>query len=72
MFDKILYFFRISSTNYDSNIPQDKFKLIRLTTFISATCGYAIYYVCRLSMNIVRKPIVDEGVFTETELGLIG
>ena len=23
-------------------------------------------------MNIVRKPIVDEGVFTETELGLIG
>lgn len=43
-----------------------------MTTFISATCGYAIYYVCRLSMNIVRKPIVDEGVFTETELGLIG
>lgn len=72
MFDKILSFFRISSPNYDSNIPQDKFKRIRLTTFISATCGYAIYYVCRLSMNIVRKPIVDEGVFTETELGLIG
>ena len=72
MFDKILSFFRISSPNYDSNIPEDKFKRIRLTTFIAATCGYAIYYVCRLSMNIVRKPIVDEGVFTETELGLIG
>ena len=52
--------------------PNAYFKRIRLTTFISATCGYAIYYVCRLSMNIVRKPIVDEGVFTETELGLIG
>lgn len=72
MFDKILSFFRISSPNYASNIPEDKFKRIRLTTFIAATCGYAIYYVCRLSMNIVRKPIVDEGVFTETELGLIG
>ena len=33
---------------------------------------YGIYYVCRLSMNIVRKPIVEEGVFSETELGIIG
>lgn len=72
MFDKILSFFRISSPNYASDIPENKFKSIRLTTFIAATCGYAIYYVCRLSMNIVRKPIVDEGVFTESELGLIG
>lgn len=23
-------------------------------------------------MNIVRKPIVDDGVFTETQLGIIG
>lgn len=27
---------------------------------------YGIYYVCRLSMNIVRKPIVEDGVFSET------
>ena len=33
---------------------------------------YGIYYVCRLSMNIVRKPIVEDGVFSETELGIIG
>jgi len=23
-------------------------------------------------MNIVRKPVVDDGVFTETQLGIIG
>ncbi len=69
---RITNFFRISGPNYNSpNKPSD-FNRIRLATFVSATCGYALYYVCRLSMNIVRKPIVDEGVFTETQLGIIG
>ncbi|MDE6071481.1 MAG: MFS transporter [Muribaculaceae bacterium] len=72
MFTRILNFYKVSAPNYDSTVPQSKFKNIRLATFISATCGYALYYVCRLSMNIVRKPIVDDGLFTETELGIIG
>lgn len=41
-------------------------------TFLSATLGYGLYYVCRLSINVVKKPIVNEGIFTETELGVIG
>lgn len=41
-------------------------------TFLSATLGYGIYYVCRLSINVVKKPIVNEGIFSETELGIIG
>ncbi len=69
---RIVDFFRISAPNYNSTNTEKDFKRIRLVTFISATCGYALYYVCRLSMNIVRKPIVDEGVFTETQLGIIG
>ncbi|MBD5196464.1 MAG: MFS transporter [Bacteroides sp.] len=72
IFTRILNFYKVSAPNYDSTVPQSKFKNIRLATFISATCGYALYYVCRLSMNIVRKPIVDDGLFTETELGIIG
>lgn len=72
MFKKILSFYKISPPNYSSDVPKSKFKKIQLTTFFTATCCYALYYVCRLSMNIVRKPIVDEGVFTETQLGIIG
>ncbi|MCM1021104.1 MAG: MFS transporter [Muribaculum sp.] len=68
----IIDFFKISAPNYSIAADQSKFNRIRLTTFVSATCGYAIYYVCRLSMNIVRKPIVDEGVFSESQLGFIG
>lgn len=72
LFSRLLNFYRVSAPNYDSSVPAEKFKSIRLATFISATCGYALYYVCRLSMNIVRKPIVEDGLFTETELGIIG
>lgn len=76
IFQKILNFYRISSSTKAEEMNeatrQQRFKRIRMTTFLSATMGYGIYYVCRLSMNIVRKPIVEDGVFSETELGIIG
>lgn len=72
LFNKIVRFYRISCPDYNSPGKEKDFNRIRLATFISATCGYALYYVCRLSMNIVRKPIVDDGVFSETQLGIIG
>lgn len=72
LLNRIVNFYRISNPNYNSPNSEKDFNKIRLATFISATCGYALYYVCRLSMNIVRKPIVDDGVFTETQLGIIG
>lgn len=74
MIKKILDFYKISRPSSEARHEGDsrRFKSIRLATFLSATMGYGIYYVCRLSMNIVRKPIVEDGVFSETELGIIG
>lgn len=40
--------------------------------FLAATIGYGLFYVCRLSFNVVKKPIVDAGFLNETELGIIG
>lgn len=69
----LIDFFRISSPNPAlAGRGKRDFKRIQLATFLSATLGYGLYYVCRLSMNIVRKPMVDEGVFNETQLGIIG
>ena len=52
---------------------QKKFyKKLKWQVFISATLGYGLYYVCRLSLNVVKKPIVDAGILTESELGIIG
>lgn len=69
---RIIDFYRISAPNPAAGYQQSDFKRIRMATFLSATIGYALYYVCRLSMNVVRKPIIDEGVFSETQLGIIG
>ena len=44
----------------------------RASVFVSATLGYGLYYVCRLSINVIKKPIVDAGVLSESELGIIG
>ena len=33
---------------------------------------YLIQYITVFSLNVVKKPIVDEGIFSETELGIIG
>ena len=57
----------------DSELEQKtRYKKLKWQVFISATLGYGIYYVCRLSINVVKKPIVDSGLLTETELGVIG
>lgn len=48
------------------------YKKFKWEVFLSATIGYGLYYVCRLSLNVVKKPIVDSGVLTESQLGIIG
>lgn len=51
---------------------QKSYKRLKWQVFISATLGYGLYYVCRLSLNVVKKPIVDSGLLTESQLGIIG
>ena len=48
------------------------YKSKRLQTFIAATMGYALYYVCRLSMGVMKQPIIDAGLLNATQLGIIG
>jgi OPA family sugar phosphate sensor protein UhpC-like MFS transporter len=44
----------------------------RWSIILTTTLGYAMYYICRLSFNVMKKPIIDEGLFTETQIGIIG
>lgn len=39
---------------------------------LAITIGYALIYMCRLAIGIVKKPLIDEGIFTPAELGTIG
>jgi OPA family sugar phosphate sensor protein UhpC-like MFS transporter len=68
------YFKKSSPIPITLNESEQKsyYKKLKWQVFISATLGYGLYYVCRLSINVVKKPIVDSGLLTESELGIIG
>ena len=36
------------------------------------TIAYSLYYVCRMSLSVVKQPLIDEGVLTAGQLGVIG
>ena len=77
MLKQLINFYKVSSPgpcNGEalSSSDERRLKYLKWSTFLSATFGYGMYYVCRLSLNVVKKPIVEEGIFSETELGIIG
>ena len=50
----------------------DDYRRLRRRTIVTITLAYAISYMCRLAINVVKKPLIDGGVFTPLELGMIG
>ena len=73
MLKQLINFYKVSSPrpcNGEALSSSDarRLKFLKWSTFLSATFGYGMYYVCRLSLNVVKKPIVDEGIFSETEV----
>ncbi len=72
---KFFDFFAMSKPSEPITDPvqvKKKYSRLRWQVFLSATIGYGLYYVCRLSLNVIKKPIVDAGVLSEGELGVIG
>ena len=48
------------------------FRKHRVRVMLAITLGYGFLYTCRLGLNIVKKPLIDGGIFTIEELGMIG
>lgn len=48
------------------------FRANRLRVMLAITLGYGLIYTCRLSIGVVKKPLIDAGVFSPADLGLIG
>ena len=75
MLTEFLKFFSVSSP-LESNLTEAetrrRYSRLRWQVFLSATIGYGLFYVCRLSLNVIKKPLVDAGVLSEAELGIIG
>jgi OPA family sugar phosphate sensor protein UhpC-like MFS transporter len=55
------------TSEIDSTYRRHRWSVVLATTF-----GYGMYYLCRLSINVMKKPIIDQGLFTEAQIGIIG
>ncbi len=72
----LINFFKMESGHMAQPVPEEKvdktYKRLRIQTFLAATFGYALYYVCRLSMGVMKQPLIDAGLLNATQLGIIG
>jgi len=76
MSNRIICFFKKShSIPFEDTLKPDwKQELTskKWSVFLTITFGYGFYYVSRLSFSVIKKPLVDAGIFDASELGLIG
>lgn len=72
----VFSFFKADNFTPVAPVPAEKidktYKRMRIETFLAATFGYALYYVCRLSMGVMKQPLIDAGLLDATQLGIIG
>ena len=77
LFAKIGNFYAISSPaplSDDVGTPKGdkRYRRLAFESFVAATVGYSLYDVCRTSLNVMKKPIIDSGFLDAAELGVIG
>ena len=68
-------YFRISKPSA-VKVPEGEveasYQRFRERTFWGVTVAYTLYYVCRGTLGVVKQPLIDGGVLTAGQLGIIG
>lgn len=68
-------YFRISKPSA-SKVPSHQvdatYRRQRSRTFWGVTAAYTLYYVCRMTLGVVKQPLIDGGILTAGQLGIIG
>ena len=68
-------YFRISKPPLEkvpSDEVQGEYRRLRNRTFWGVTAAYALYYVCRMAMAVVKQPLIDGNILSAAQLGIIG
>ena len=67
--------FRVSKPS-ERKVPPGQvdatYKRLRSRTFWGVTVAYTLYYVCRMTLGVVKQPLIDGGILTAGQLGMIG
>ena len=48
------------------------FRHRRFRVYLWLVLGYGFFYTCRLSLSVAKKPMLDEGVLSVEQMGIIG
>jgi OPA family sugar phosphate sensor protein UhpC-like MFS transporter len=70
--------FSAFATAADAPLIQDQqqidklFRTHRWRVMFAITAGYGLIYTCRLAIGMVKPSMIDAGIFTPAEFGLIG
>jgi OPA family sugar phosphate sensor protein UhpC-like MFS transporter len=75
LMNRILHFF---TSGEDKPVIEDQkevdhlYRKHRFRVMMAITVGYGIAYTCRLALSVVKKPLIDGGIMSAEDLGLIG
>jgi len=76
MVSRILGFFKTGPDAPRLSLSKEelakRFRSRRIAGFLGITLGYGFFYVARLSMSVVKKPMLDAGILDAAQLGKIG
>ena len=56
----------------DGNVVDSLYKKYRFRVMLAITVGYGLAYPLRLALSAMKKDLIDEGMFSASELGSIG
>jgi OPA family sugar phosphate sensor protein UhpC-like MFS transporter len=71
----LLSHFRISPPAAEKLPPGEvdaAYKRFRTRTFWGVTAAYTLYYVCRMTLGVVKQPLIDGNILSAAQLGIIG
>ena len=74
----MMKFFSWWKTGEDKSVISDKTELSKLynrkrsSVIWSVVLGYGVFYIGRLTISVAKKPMMDAGILTPAELGVIG
>ncbi len=56
----------------DASVVRKIYERRRWRVLIWLVVGYGFFYTCRLSLSVAKKPMLDEGILSVEQMGIIG
>ena len=56
----------------DASLVRQIYERRRWRVLIWLVIGYGFFYTCRLSLSVAKKPMLDEGILSVEQMGIIG